>query len=96
MVKYYFIYPQKWGFYYFLNTLAWLLVDSAGGRVLSFNCFFSFIASSFVISSFLINLFVILAFVLDLILLSIYVCDIGFEIFLHQVVQMVLIFFSHL
>ena len=78
MVKYYFIYPQKWVFYYFLNTRAWLLVDNAGGKELSFNCFFAFIASSFVICSFLINLFVIFAFVLDLILLSIYDCAIGF------------------
>ena len=56
-----------------------LLVDSAGGNELFFNCFFAFIASSFVISSFLINLFVIFAFSFDLILLSIYDCDIGFE-----------------
>ena len=56
-----------------------LLVDSAGGREFSFNFFFAFIASSLVISSFLINLFVIFDFSFDLILLSIYDCDIGFE-----------------
>jgi hypothetical protein len=54
-------------------------VLSAGASVLSFNCFFAFNASFFVISSFLINLVVILAFSLALIFLSIYACDIGFD-----------------
>ena len=79
MIKYYFFGPQKHHFYYFLNFLSLLLVDNAGGNELFFNCFFAFIASSFVISSFLINLFVTFAFSFDLILLSIYDCDIGFE-----------------
>ncbi len=49
MIKYYFIWSQKLVFHCFLNTLSWLLVDSAGGSELFFNCFFAFIASSFVI-----------------------------------------------
>ena len=91
-----FIFLQKLCFHLLRNTLSLLLVDSAGGKELSFNCFFAFIASSFVISSFLINLFVIFAFVLDLILLSIYVCDIGFEIFFTLSNSEGLIFFFHL
>ena len=71
---------SKTAFHFFdLNTLSLLLVDSAGGNELFFNCFFAFIASSLVISSFLTNLFVIFEFSFDLILLLIYDCDIGFE-----------------
>ncbi len=61
-MKYYFISILKWFIHYFINFLSLLLVDSAGGNELSFNCFFDFSASRLVISSFLINLFVILAF----------------------------------
>jgi hypothetical protein len=60
-----------------------------------FNCYFAFNASCLVISSFLINLLVKFAFSLDLIFLSIYGCDIGFEM-VFTPVQMGLIFFSHL
>jgi hypothetical protein len=45
----------------------------------SFNFFFALIASSFVMSSFLINLFVTFTLFFDLIVLSIYACDIGFD-----------------
>ena len=79
MIKYYFIFLQKLYFHLLRNTLSLLLVDSAGGNVLFFNCFFACNASCLVISSFLINLFVILAFSFDLIVLSIYACAIGFE-----------------
>ncbi len=58
-------------FHLLRNALLLLLVDSAGGRELSFNCVFAFSASCLVISSFLINLLVILAFSFDLIVLSI-------------------------
>jgi hypothetical protein len=56
-----------------------LLVDNAGSDKSSFNCFFALIASSFVISSFLISLLVIFAFSFDLIVLSIYACEVGIE-----------------
>jgi hypothetical protein len=62
-----------------LDFLSLLLVDNAGGSESSYNCFFAFIASSFVMSPLLINLFVIFRLFFGLIVLSIYACDIGFE-----------------
>ncbi len=58
-------------FHLLRNTLSLLLFDSAGGRELSFNCFFAFSASCLVISSVLISLFVIFGFSFDLIVLTI-------------------------